>query len=264
MSSSIGHIARSSVKSLFARMNLQLVRIDAPFVDYQCYIPFEATIAGAREAGLTVGQYIEARHDQPGVARATLRQMQSLGVFSPPPGSVCEIGPGSGRYLEETLKLCIPSHYEIYETAPKWARWLLQEHNNLVSRPADGTTLSHTPSGSIDLVHAHKVLPGQSFLVTCKYLSEMARIVRAGGKAVFDVVTEKCMDTATLDKWLGSGCGYQHYPNVVPESYVIDLMHRYGLSCDGTFFQSMKPGTTQYMVMTKTHEPLAGEAPGPQ
>lgn len=262
MNSDIVQVARRSVKSLFARMNLQLVRIDAPFSDYQCFIPFEATIAGAREAGMSVGEYIEARYDEPGVAQATLRHMQALGVFSAPPSSVCEVGPGSGRYLEETLKLCDPTHYEVYETAPRWAQWLLHQHSNLVLRPADGITLAHTASDSVDLVHAHKVLPGQSFLTTCKYLCEMARVVRPGGKVVFDIVTERCMDPATLDRWLGSGCGYQHYPNVMPESYVIDLLHRCGLSCDGTFFQSMKPGRTQYMVLTKSHDALAGNAAG--
>jgi hypothetical protein len=254
----VGRVIRDSAKGVLARLNLKVTRLDAPFRDYRDYIPFEATLAEAQAAGLPVADYIEARYDQPGIARDTLRQMQSLGVFAQPIERVCEVGPGSGRYLRETLRLCSPSHYEIYETASRWEKWLLESYPNLLARQADGSTLCHTPSESIDLVHAHKVLPGQSFLTTCRYLTEMARVVRTGGKVVFDMVTEACMEPDLLEKWLLSGSGYQHYPNVMPLGYATALLARHGLACDGLFFESMKPGVTQYMVLTKTAAGPAG------
>jgi hypothetical protein len=252
MRSNLERVVRHSVKGLLARANLRLTRIDAPLADYRCYIPFESTIADARAAGLSVGDYIEARYDKPGVARDTLKQMQELGVFGGPIERVCEIGPGSGRYLAQTLKICTPSHYEIYETAPRWEKWLLQEYKNLVPHPADGSSLAHTPSDSMDLVHAHKVLPGQSFLTICRYFVEMARVARIGGKVVFDMVTEDCMEPVTLNEWITSGSGYQHFPSIMPRGYATALLSRCGLSCDGMFFESMKPGITQYVVLTKT------------
>jgi len=231
-------------------MNLRLTRIDAPFEDYRSFIPFRETIAAAREAGLPVGDYIEARYDTPEAAGGTLRQMAKLGVFERPVDRICEIGPGSGRYLRETLKHCTPSHYEVYETARQWAEWLSSEYHVLL-RHADGRSLAATPSESIDLVQAHKVLPGQPFLVTCRYIAEMARIARVGGKVAFDLVTEDCMDPDTLESWLKSESGYQHYPNMIPKAYALDLCRKHGLQCDGQFLESMKPGVTQCFVFSK-------------
>jgi SAM-dependent methyltransferase len=250
MTSFIGRLIRRWLPPLLAKVNLKLVHIESPFTDYKCYIPFRQTIEAARDAGLSVGDYIETKYDRPGTVSDTLRQMQTLGVFESHIDRVCEIGPGSGRYLQQTRRHCTPSYYEVYETSPSWGQWLAR-HQNVVLLPADGYSLRHTDSGSIDLVHAHKVLPGQSFLTTCRYLVEMARVVRIGGKMVFDIVTEECMDNGTLQDWLSRGAGYEHYPNVIPKTYAINLLSRLGLRLDGTFFESMTPGVTHYFVLTK-------------
>jgi len=241
---------RGAVRSILARVNLKLSRLDAPFENTRCYIPFKPTIAAAAAAGMTVGDYIEAHYDTPGVARETLARMRDLGVFAEPVRVVCEIGPGSGRYLAETLRMCSPERYEIYETAARWAHWLVQKYG-VVLRPTNGSTLAHTPSGSVDLAHAHKTFPALSFLSTCRYLAEMARVVRVGGKVVFDVVTEDCMDARTLRDWLATGSGYGEYPNVMPRSEIEDLFARLKLRCEGEFLESMKPGVTHYFVTVK-------------
>lgn len=251
MTSIMGRLIRRSVPPLLAKVNLKLVHIESPFTDYKCYIPFRQTIEAARDAGMSVGDYIETKYDRPGTVSDTLQQMQALGVFENHIDRVCEIGPNSGRYLQQTLRHCKPSHYEVYETSPSWGRWLANQQH-VVILPSDGHSLRHTDSGSIDLVHAHKVLPGQSFLTTCRYLIEMARVVRIGGKVVFDIVTEECMNNKTLQDWLSSGAGYEHYPNVIPKAYAMNLLSRLGLSLDGTFLESMKPGFTHYFVLTKS------------
>ena len=158
--------------------------------------------------------------------------------------------PFVGRYLAETLRMCSPERYEIYETAARWAHWLVQKYG-VVLRPTNGSTLAHTPSGSVDLAHAHKTFPALSFLSTCRYLAEMARVVRVGGKVVFDVVTEDCMDARTLRDWLATGSGYGEYPNVMPRSEIEDLFARLKLRCEGEFLESMKPGVTHYFVTVK-------------
>jgi hypothetical protein len=242
--------ARRAAKFVLAKVNLKLERVNAWSEDDRCYLPFKSTVAAAKAMGVGVGDYIEARFDVPGVAMETLARMREFGVFASPVHDVCEIGPGSGRYLRETIRMCQPASYEIYETSPQWAEWLVREYK-VVLRPTDGRSLASTPSGSIDLIHAHKVFPVISFLSSCRYLQEMARVVRVGGKVVFDVMTEDCINPAVLDKWLESGIRYHHYPNAVPKRVVTDLLAELRLRCDGEFQVSMSPGVTQYFVATK-------------
>jgi hypothetical protein len=121
----------------------------------------------------------------------------------------------------------------------------------IVSQPTDGNSLSSTPSQSIDLVHVHKVLPGQPSLVICQYYLEMIGVARNGGKIVFDIVTEECLSDELLDSWFKSGSGYQHYPNLMPRQFTIEFFQKRGCSYDGDFFVPMKPGMTDCFVFTK-------------
>lgn len=250
MSKSPKSIARTGVNSLLGAFNLKLVRRKAYYADYRDYIPLQEMVEGARQAGLSVGDYIDTRHNVPGATQNTIDQMAALGAFDTQIDRVCEIGPGSGRYLEKIVQAYNPTYYEIYETADEWANWLIEKYS-VVRQPADGTTLAATPSASIDLVHNHKVLPGQPSLVILRYFLEMMRVVRKGGKIAFDIVTEDCMGDEILDAWLISGAGYQHYPCLVPKQFTIDFFRSRGFSFDGDFLISMKPGMTHYFVFTK-------------
>ena len=181
-------------------MNLKLVRTNVPYTDYRDFIPFKQTLDGARKAGLSVSDFVDAMNKS-GATQETIDQMIALGVFKGKIDRVCEIGPGSGRYLEKVIQICEPVYYEIYETAPEWENWLVQKYN-VTPQPTDGNTLTDTPSNSIDLVQAHKVFPGQPTLTTCRYFDEMARVVRNGGKVVFDIVTEECLGDDILANWI--------------------------------------------------------------
>ncbi|GIK40329.1 MAG: hypothetical protein BroJett011_41620 [Chloroflexota bacterium] len=238
------------VNASLGMVNLKLVQRNNPYTDYRDYIPFEETLAGANEAGLSVGDYIDVRHNKPGATQETIDQMAALGVFRNKIERVCEIGPGSGRYLDKTLQACNPAYYEIYETAGEWEKWLVQKYK-VTSHPTDGKSLAYTPSCSIDLVQAHKVLPGQPSLTICRYFVEMARVVRDGGKVVFDVVTEDCLDNATLEQWFVADGGYQHYPCLMPKQYTIDFFCERHFSFDGSFLVPMAPGKTECLVFTK-------------
>jgi hypothetical protein len=167
MNKSLKATIGKNINSFLGLVDLKLTRLQ-PYTDYRDYIPFEETITGAEEAGLSVGDYIDAKHNKPGATQDTIDQMTALGVFEGQVERVCEIGPGSGRYLDKVLKICNPSYCEIYETAKDWEQWLVQQYK-LTAHPTDGKSLSHTPSESIDLIQAHKVMPGQPSLVVSLY-----------------------------------------------------------------------------------------------
>ncbi|PPC79513.1 MAG: hypothetical protein CTY39_12590, partial [Hyphomicrobium sp.] len=96
------------------------------FVDQEKYISLEDTLAGAKQAGMTVEDYIDnVMSGTPGATRRTLQWMAQIGVFDDPKSTVVEIGPGSGRYLAQTIAACSPQRYEIYETAVPWAKHLV-------------------------------------------------------------------------------------------------------------------------------------------
>jgi hypothetical protein len=255
MSPNFKHVARTGVNYILRMADVELVRKHRPFADYRDYIPFEQTLSEARKAGLSVGDYIEARHNQPGSAQRTIDELTGLGVFDGPIERLCEIGPGSGRYLEKVLRHCTPSSREIYETAPSWRQWLVEQYR-VEAHPTDGRTLAHTPNGSIDLVQAHKVMPGQPSLTICGYYEEMARVVRPGGWVVFDIVTERCFDDETLARWQRLGYGYQHYPSLMPRQFTVEFFARRGLECVGSFVVPMEPGSTECFAFRR---PLPAE-----
>ncbi len=84
---------RDSVNSLLAHAGLKLVRSDRVHEDY---LPFRATLRDAQQAGLPLGEYIEAKYNVPGATEETIERMADLGAFSSRPQRICEIGPGSG------------------------------------------------------------------------------------------------------------------------------------------------------------------------
>jgi hypothetical protein len=221
-----------------------------PFEEFRDYIPFEPTMAAANDAGMSVGDYIDWEHNRPGATQETIDRLHDLGALRPGMRRLCEIGPGSGRYLEKTIALCNPELVEIYETAAPWRQYLLERYG-VVAHDADGHSLSHTSSASVDAVMAHKVFSGTPFLVVCGYLAEMARVVTPGGKVIFDVVTEMCMTPSVLTRWIGTGAHYQFYPSLTPKQFVLDFLARRGLGFDGGFILPMEPGLTECLVFTR-------------
>ena len=240
--------ARKTINSALAKSGFELVR---PGRNPDQFIPFKETLASAREAGLSVGDYIDATYNVPGGTQDTIDRMAELSVFSEKIERVCEIGPGSGRYLEKTIKACNPEYYEIYETAIDWRDWLVQQFS-VVAQPTDGASLGSTPYRSIDLVHAHKVFSSVlPLLPICKYFVEMERVVREGGYVVFDLTTEACVDETVFDKWLAHGFGGLPI-SMVAEQYAIDFFCNRSLSFVGSFFVSMEPIRSQYFVFKKS------------
>jgi SAM-dependent methyltransferase len=243
---------KSGVKRLVGRTGFDIVRSTNNRGGVDDFIPFEATMRAARAAGLSVGDYIDGvMNGTPGATQSTVDELRALGVFAVEPDTVLEIGPGSGRYLERTLKECSPGRYEIYETAAPWADYLVETFG-VVARPTAECSLAPTPDGSIDLVQAHKVFNTLTFLGTCRYFFEMARVARPGGRIVFDIMTETCLDPATMRAWATQGgAGHDSYPAAMPRETCVDLFATLGCGLKASFVAPMGVASTEVLVFEK-------------
>lgn len=250
MKAPLRNLLKSRINHALNAIGFELVRQQHRWDDPREYLPFAETIRWARQAHMSVGDYVEATYNVPGAVQDTIDRMIELGVFDGPTQRICEIGPGTGRYLEKTLQVSHASYYEFYETATPWARWLVKQYP-VTFQPTDGSTLSSTPTASIDLVQAHKVFVATPFLTTYRYFMEMTRVARMDGKIVFDVMTEACMDEATLQRWMCANIPMSPYPNLIPEQFALNVFQRVGCHLDGTFFIPTLPGWSKYMVFTR-------------
>jgi phospholipid N-methyltransferase len=246
----------TSLNGALRPLHFELVRHN--WDDPQQFIPFNQTLAGARAADMTVGDFIDVTYNEAGATQTAVDCMAQLGAFDGKIDVVCEIGPGSGRYLEKVLTRCSPTRVEIYETASPWAEYLRDSYG-VVCRATDGSTLSETETQSIDLAMAHKVFVATTSMVTFGYLSEIARVLRAGGVAIFDVFTERCLDPEQLDRWLETDVRSGPYPAAVPRQCVIAHLERFDLELSGTFTTPMSPGMTECFVFSRPGLPVTAE-----
>ncbi|RSO09965.1 hypothetical protein DMH26_00185 [Streptomyces sp. WAC 05379] len=245
-------VLKSGAKRLLGRAGFDIVRSTRIQGGVDDFIPFEATMRAARAAELSVGDYIdEVMNGTPGATQTTMDELRALGVFAAHPNTVLEIGPGSGRYLEKTLKECSPGRYEIYETAQPWANYLVDAFS-VFAQPTAGCSLAPTSDASIDLVQAHKVFNTVTFLYASRYFFEMARVTRPGGLIVFDVMTETCLDPATVRTWATKGgAGHGSFPAAMPRRTCVDLFATLGCSLEASFLAPMGVASTEVLVFRK-------------
>ncbi|MGW1671262.1 methyltransferase domain-containing protein [Streptomyces sp. NPDC002324] len=245
-------VVKSGVKRLLGRAGFDIVRSTNNLGGVDDFIPFEATMRAARASGMSIGDHIDAvMNGTPGATQSTIDELRAHGVFADKPGTVLEIGPGSGRYLEKTLKECAPDRYEIYETAEPWANYLVETFG-VVAQPTAGSSLAPTPDGSVDLVQAHKVFNTVTFLCASRYFLEMARVTRPGGRIVFDVMTERCLDPAAVRAWASEGgAGHGSYPAAMPRQTCVDLFETLDCSLEAGFLAPMGVGSTEVLVFAK-------------
>jgi hypothetical protein len=244
-------LAGAAVNRCLKPLGIKITRNGHDWSDTKNYIPYKSTIAEAKKAGCSVGDYIDGIMNKiPGATQDTINGMARLGVFEKPINTVVEIGPGSGRYLEKTVAACKPRRYEIYETSKPWSVHLKDSYD-VVLQPTDGRTLASTPDKSADLVQAHKVFSGVPSLCTFKYWSEMSRVCRVGGFVAFDILTEKCLGITTLRKWINSSIENGAYPAAMPRETAINFFQSENFDLVGTFLIPMTPGTTEVFVFQK-------------
>jgi hypothetical protein len=225
-------------------------RSPRPFTEF---LPFKETLAAAKAAGLSVGDFIESRHRTGArtVVEETMEGLAALGVFEAHIDKICEIGPGSGRYLEKIVARCQPKVYEIYETSNEWRNWLVEQYG-VIARQCDGRTLVGTESDSVGLVHAHRVFPGTPFLNTVSNFLEMARVVRPGGWIVFDMMTEECFRPDHLQAWFDADpWKWAWSPHMTSRAYTVQLFAERNVSLVGSFTVPHFPAVTECIVFRK-------------
>jgi SAM-dependent methyltransferase len=211
------------------------------------YIHVPVTIEAASREGLSLCDYVEREWGEIGVTQAVIDKMAYYGAFDLKNPHVLEIGPGTGKFLEKVLEKCTPEKYEIYETSREWADWLSSKYP-VVTHKADGVTLRQTKSSSIDLLHAHGVFVYVPFLVAYQYFLEISRVVKPGGIVVFDIISEECLDKATLDKWINLEKYYMCY---LSGQYVISIFKAHNFMQTDTFICPLYDGKSRYMVFKK-------------
>jgi len=243
----VTNLARQTVNRGLRPLGVQVVRGHSSAEGAKWFIAAKPTIAAARRSGLSVGEYVDRTFAEPGATAATIDAIIDIGGLRGPVERVCEIGPGTGRYVQATVERLSPQQYEIYETARDWLPYL-STLPSVVVRPCDGSSLAATASGSVDLVQAHKVFVYLEFWTVAAYLDEMARVVRPGGVVAFDVITEGCLQEDVVARWRGEHSIFRP----LPQHWVIDYLDRRGMTLLGDRAVPLPFGQSRLLVFRAT------------
>lgn len=212
------------------------------------YISAKETVKSAKKASLSICDYVEKMWNQEGETQKVIDNMEKLGAFENANPTICEIGAGTGRYMEKVIDKCNPARYESYETATDWAEWLEKEYP-IISQDSGGFLLKATVDKSIDLIHAHGVFVYLPFLDSLRYFKEIDRVANKNAIIVFDCITEDCLDDILLNKWLKSD---DNFLRILPEKYILDFFPRNNYKLIGNFFTPYGQGRSKYFVFKRT------------
>lgn len=207
-----------------------------------------SVIAQARRRGMSPGEYLEELFGRPGRARDIVGRMREKGALSERVRTVCEIGPGSGLYVEHVLRHAPVTRYEIYEIDRGRSAYLAAQLP-VVAQPADGETMRATSSSAIDLVHAHGVFVTLDFLTSCSYFREIERVTAPGGHVVFDIMTEDCLDDRAVQSWLQTPL---RYPALQSRDYVLQFFRKRGFTVIDEFETPLLVhGSSWYLILRR-------------
>lgn len=238
------------INSLLRLLNLRLIKannINNISSDLG-YISVQETVKSAQNEGLSVCDYVEKMWGQEGETQKVIDNMEKFGVFQKANPTVCEIGAGTGRYMEKVIDRCNPERYESYETAKDWSDWL-QNTYQIISQSTDGFSLKATADNSIDIIHSHGVFVYLSFFDSLRYFKEIDRVSSKNAIIVFDCITEDCLDEKSLNKWLKSD---YNFPRILPEKYILDFFPSSKYKLIGNFFTPYGQGKSKYFVFKRT------------
>lgn len=170
--------------------------------------------------------------------------------------SLLEIGTGTGMYLEKLYKEFKCTNYEVYETNWQWVDYLKKHYagyENIKFRPADGKSLSYTPSETIDIVSSHGVFVYLPILVSINYLHEMYRVCKKGGYIIFDCFTDENFGLAAAQQWYEDNYQYV-FPVVTPISLINDFKSQYNLALIATFNVPYHSSISTYFIFFKPYD----------
>jgi SAM-dependent methyltransferase len=237
------------INSILGLFNLKIIKkSQLNSINNLCYISAYETVKNAKSEDLSVCDYVEKMWNQVGETQKIINSMEKYGTFEYNNPTICEIGAGTGRYMEKVIDKCNPAKYESYETAKDWSDWL-QNTYPIISHPTNGFSLKSTIDNSIDIVHAHGVFVYLKFLDNIRYFNEIIRIIKPNGVIIFDCYTEECMTTELLNNWLQSK---HNFPVVLPNDYVISYFEKFNFKLLGNFFNAHGQGKSKYFVFKRT------------
>lgn len=237
------------INSILGLLNLRIIKANHTknISSDLGYISAKETIKNAQKENLSVCDYVEKIWDQRGETQMVIDNMEKLGVFQNANPTICEIGAGTGRYIEKVIDKCNPKRYESYETANDWAEWLEKEYP-IISQTSDGISLKSTVDNSIDLVHSHGVFVYLPFFDSLRYFREIDRVSIKNAIIVFDCITEDCLDKILLNKWLNSK---YNFPRIIPEKYIFDFFPSNKYKLIGNFYTPYGQGKSKYFVFKR-------------
>ena len=241
---------KKTVNSILGLFNLRLIKSTYynNISNDPGYISAKETVKNAQMEGLSVCDYVEKIWNQVGETKKVIDSMENLGVFENANPTVCEIGAGTGRYMEKILEKCNPKRYESYETAQDWADWL-EKNYNIKSLETNGHVLKSTKDKSIDIIHSHGVFVYLPFFDSLRYFKEIDRVTITNSYIIFDCITEDCLDNKSLNKWLNSDC---NFPRILPEKYVFDFFPSNKYKLIGNFFTPYGQSKSKYFIFKRT------------
>jgi SAM-dependent methyltransferase len=226
------------------------------------YLDPDWTITAAAQAGLSVGDFVEAwlagdgsvYSLGPGLGHTSRCIDRLLAATDLPQGArTLEIGPGTGRYYAELRAKRPDIRCEVYETDDGWAAWLEETYGDsgLIRRNVDGKSLGATPSGSIDLCSAHGVFVYLDPLVSFNYLKEASRCLRDGGYLYFDLLDMDRRDIVDVIHRSLEHCSY-----LVPISATVvqRFLNGEGLQLLDRFHLSSQEDISTYFLYGKTRD----------
>jgi len=211
------------------------------------YISAKETVISAKKEGLSVCDYVEKMWNQVGETQKVIDNMEKLGAFEYTNPTVCEIGAGTGRYMEKVFEKCSPTRYESYETAQDWSAWLQKEYS-IISQPTDGLSLKSTADKSMYLIHAHGVFVYLPLFDSLRYFKEIERVTTTNSYIVFDCITEDCLGKKSLNNWLNSD---YNFPRILPEKYIFDFFPSNKYKFVGNFFTPYGQGESKYFILKR-------------
>lgn len=223
------------------------------------FINAKKTINEAAKAGLSVTEYVELSADDERkkgrTHRVVERFVRHIDVENNYSLKILEVGPGTGRYLEEFSKRIgfdkIAS-YEIYETAEDWKQYLLKTYSsklrNLIAYDADGKSLCYSEGGSVDVVYAHAVLVYLRPIQVMNYIKEMTRVVKKGGSVLFDYLPEEQLRGDGMHEWIN---GVHQWPVFFHEETIRELCFNFNLKVVDSFDEIYGHGVTRYVHLEK-------------
>lgn len=236
----------SRMKTLVNRV-LRLLSPNRPPSSVIPYISAKETIDQARAANMTLCEFVEAQWGISGNRDLVVSQIEhSVGLHDC--NYICEIGPGTGRYLERILEIAQPAMYETYETASDWREYL-QRTFHVVSHVADGHTLHNTPDHSRDLVHSHGLFVALPLTAAFGYFREILRVAGPSAWVAFDFCPESAFDLDTVDRWVDSG---HAYPSVLPRTPVLECFERAGFHLVHEFWHPYGEGRALYFILRRS------------